>query len=109
MLKNMGVLVFPCVFACSFHSSTARFSSIVVLALFVPTIPSVDEIAEMFLVRRIYIHWDAYGPKQWKIGTLYGIIRRAYDICSTEEARKTELEFIYKVFTEINGYPESLV
>ena len=54
MLKDMGVLVLPCVFTCSFHSSAARLSSIVVLAFFVPTIPSVDEIAEMFLVRRIF-------------------------------------------------------
>ena len=57
----------------------------------------------------IYIHWNAYGPKQWKTGTLAGIIRRAYDICSTEEKRTTELDFIFKVFTEINGYPRSLV
>ena len=32
----------------------------------------------------IYIHWESYAPKQWKIGTLSGIIRRAYEICSTE-------------------------
>ena len=41
--------------------------------------------------------------------TLCGIIRRAYDICSTNEGRITELNFIYKVFTEINGYPDSVV
>ena len=57
----------------------------------------------------IYIHWNAYGPKQWKTGTLSGFIRRAYDICSTEESRATELRFIYKVFTQINGYPKYLV
>ena len=38
-----------------------------------------------------------------------GIIRRAYDICSTDEALQTELAFIKKVFTEINGYPKFLV
>ena len=57
----------------------------------------------------IYIHWEAYGPKQWKTGTLAGIIRRAYEICSTDENRQRELDFIFKVFTEINGYPKSLV
>ena len=57
----------------------------------------------------IYIHWNAFGPKQWKTGTLAGIIRRAYDICSTEDKRKAELDFIFKVFTEINGYPKMLV
>ena len=57
----------------------------------------------------VYIHWKSYGPKQWKTGTLSGIIRRAYDICSTNEALETELAFIKKVFTETNGYPKFLV
>ena len=57
----------------------------------------------------IYIHWDSYSPKQWKIGTLSGIIRRAYEICSTKEALVSELNFILKIFTEINGYPYKLV
>ena len=57
----------------------------------------------------IYINWNAYGPRQWKLGTLSGIIRRAYDICSTEEGRSSELKFIFKVFTEINGYPRYIV
>ena len=45
----------------------------------------------------IYIHWNAYGPRQWKTGTFSGIVRRAYDICSTEESRETELKFISDV------------
>ena len=57
----------------------------------------------------IYIHWNAFGPRQWKTGTLYGIVRRAYEICSTEESRKKELEFISDVFTRINGYPQYLL
>ena len=57
----------------------------------------------------IYIHWNSFGPKQWKTGTLSGIIRRAYDICSTKEALSYEIDFIQKVFTEINGYPRGLV
>ena len=57
----------------------------------------------------IYIHWNAFGPQQWKTGTLSGIVRRAYEICSTEESRKKELEFISDVFTTINGYPHFVV
>ena len=57
----------------------------------------------------IYIHWNAYGPQQWKTGTLSGILRRAYEICSTEENLATELKFIHDVFTRINGYPKYVV
>ena len=57
----------------------------------------------------IYIHWDSYAPKQWKVGTLFGIIRRAYEICSTEDGLSKELCHIRKVFTTINGYPRNLV
>ena len=57
----------------------------------------------------IYIHWNAYGPRQWKTGTLSGIVRRAYDICSTEDSRDLELKFISEVFTGINGFPHYVV
>ena len=57
----------------------------------------------------IYIHWQSYAPKQWKIGTLSGIVRRAHEICSTEELLKEEIRHIRKVFTETNGYPPNLV
>ena len=57
----------------------------------------------------VYIHWRSYGPKQWKTGTLAGIIRRAHSICSTKEALSTELNFIQHVFTVNNGYPNNLV
>ena len=57
----------------------------------------------------VYIHWDSYAPQQWKVGTLFGIIRRAYVICSKEEDLSKELAFITKVFTETNGYPRNLV
>ena len=36
----------------------------------------------------IYIHWNSHAPKQWKVGTLSGMIRRAYDICSNEEEKE---------------------
>ena len=57
----------------------------------------------------IYIHWLSYAPKQWKVGTLSGIIRRAYEICSTEDSLKKELSHIKQVFIETNGYPPHLV
>ena len=57
----------------------------------------------------IYINWNAYAPKQWKIGTLRGMVRRAYDICSNEDELTTELTHLREVFTRINGYPSHLV
>ena len=57
----------------------------------------------------IYIHWQSYAPKQWKIGTLSGIVRRAHEICSTEELLREEIRHIKRVFTETNGYPPNLV
>ena len=57
----------------------------------------------------IYIHWNSHAPNQWKVGTLSGMIRRAYEICSNDEEREKELTHLKKVFTEINGYPVNLV
>ena len=57
----------------------------------------------------IYIHWESYAPKQWKIGTLRGMVRRAYEICSTDEELKKEITHLRKVFTTVNGYPSHLV
>ena len=57
----------------------------------------------------IYIHWDSYAPKQWKVGTLSGMVRRAYEICSNENELNKELAHLKKVFTTTNGYPRSIV
>ena len=57
----------------------------------------------------IYIHWNSYAPKQWKIGTLSGMTRRAYEICSNKEELTKELAHLRKVFTTTNGYPHHLV
>ena len=57
----------------------------------------------------VYIHWDSYAPEQWKVGTLLGMIRRAYEICSNEHELTKELTLLTDVFTNINGYPKSLV
>ena len=57
----------------------------------------------------IYIHWNSYAPKQWKVGTLSGMTRRAYEICSNEDELTKELTHLRKVFTTTNGYPHHLV
>ena len=57
----------------------------------------------------IYIHWEAYATKSWKIGTLKGLFRRAFLICSTEESLEKELQQLKKVFKRINGYPSKIV
>ena len=53
----------------------------------------------------IYIHWNSFAPSSWKIGTLEGMIRRAYMICSEKDDLKSELSFISDTFHKINGYP----
>ena len=57
----------------------------------------------------IYIHWNSYAPKQWKVGTLSGMTRRAYEICSNENELTKELAHLRKVFTTTNGYAHQLV
>ena len=57
----------------------------------------------------IYIHWNAFAPTSWKIGTLEGMIRRAYMICSEEDDLETELSFITNTFQTINGYPTRII
>ena len=53
----------------------------------------------------IYINWKAFAPKSWKIGTLKGIFRRAYLICSEKEDLEKEIQYIKQVFNKTNGYP----
>ena len=57
----------------------------------------------------IYIHWNSFSPANWKIGTLEGIIRRAYVICTDETDLKEELSFVSEVFKSINGYPKRII
>ena len=53
----------------------------------------------------LYINWCAFAPKAWKIGTLKGLVRRAFVLCSTVEARNREISFLKKVFRGVNRYP----
>ena len=53
----------------------------------------------------IYINWKSFAPNNWKWGTLKTLVTRAFDICSTDEYLKEELEHIRKVFHHRNNYP----
>ena len=53
----------------------------------------------------IYIHWKAYAPRTWKIGTLRGLIQRAFLICSEPNELRNEIEFIRNIFLNVIYYP----
>ena len=57
----------------------------------------------------IYINWSAYASRTWKIGTLKGLFRRAFMVCSTKAAQLKEIQFLKNVFTKTNGYPSRVV
>ena len=57
----------------------------------------------------IYMNWDSFATRTWKIGTLKGLFRRAFMICSTEETLSREIKYLKHVFTKINGYPSRAV
>ena len=57
----------------------------------------------------IYLHWKSFAPIGWKIGTLKGLCRRAYMICSEKSGLEKELNHLKFVFTKINGFPSKIV
>ena len=57
----------------------------------------------------LYVNWRAFAPKQWKVGTLKGMFRRAFLICSEQEGLDEELSHLKRVFIQINGYPKKVV
>ena len=57
----------------------------------------------------IYLHWNAFAPASWKIGTLKGLFRRAYLVCSTKSCLENEIKHLKYVFTKINHYPSKIV
>ena len=57
----------------------------------------------------VYLNWNSFAPKPWKVGTLKGLIRRAFTICSTDEYRGKEIAFLKKVFIQVNGFPSKVV
>ena len=57
----------------------------------------------------LYINWKSFSPKSWKIGTLKGLFRRAYLVCSESSGLNKEIAHLKNVFTRINGYPSRIV
>ena len=57
----------------------------------------------------VYLNWNAFAPISWKRSTLKTLTERAYLICSTDELRNRELEYIEKVFYENNSYPKYVI
>ena len=47
----------------------------------------------------IYLHWDSFTPKKWRIGTLK----------THAKQRKAELQHISNVFSTVNGYPKWII
>ena len=56
----------------------------------------------------VYLNWKSFAPKAWKVGTLKGLIRRAFIICSTEEYKRKEVTFLKNVFKQ-NGFPSRVI
>ena len=56
----------------------------------------------------LYVNWKAFAPVAWKLGTVKGLIRRAFLICSEKEGLDRELKHLKSVFTKINGYPSKV-
>ena len=52
----------------------------------------------------IYLSWTSHAPNKWKMGTLQTLVRRACDICWTNEHLQNESCHIKKVFHEQNQY-----
>ena len=57
----------------------------------------------------IYINWNSFSPNIWKIGTLKGLLRRAYKVCSEKEWTEKEVDYLKRVFIDINQYPKKVV
>ena len=57
----------------------------------------------------IYMNWNSYAPKSWKIATLRSLIKRAFLVSSQNEYLETELDHLKQVFTNYNDYPKQLV
>ena len=57
----------------------------------------------------IYMHWNSFAPRAWKIGTMKSLVRRAHIICSKAEFLEKEIKHLKSVFREENGYPSRVV
>ena len=71
-----------------------------------------DSVLETSVYRKetnnnIYMNWNSYSPRSWKIGTLRNLTRRAIMISSDNNLEK-ELDHLRRVFCDINDYPENV-
>ena len=57
----------------------------------------------------VYMHWDSFAPRAWKIGTMKSLIRRAHIICSKPEFLQKEMEHLKAVFQDVNGFPSRVI
>ena len=57
----------------------------------------------------IYINWESYAPRTWKIGTLHGLLQRAFMICSNKTEVEKEIKYLSNVFEKVNGYPNRVI
>ena len=51
------------------------------------------------------MNWNSHAPMQWKIGTIKNLGKRSNFICSDQYLLQKELDYLKKVFVEINDYP----
>ena len=51
------------------------------------------------------MNWNSQAPMQWKIGTIKNLVKRSIFICSDQYLLQKELDYLKKVFVEINDYP----
>ena len=56
----------------------------------------------------LYLKWESFVPKEYKKGLVYGLISRAWKICSSYEYVHKEFSFIKDVLMA-NGYPASFI
>ena len=57
----------------------------------------------------VYMNWNSYAPKSWKVATLKSLVKRAFMVSSTEVALDGELIHLKKIFAAVNQYPEKLI
>ena len=53
----------------------------------------------------IYTNWKSFTPINWRWGTLKTLVRRAFDVCSSDYYLDCDLQHLKKVFYKQNDYP----
>ena len=57
----------------------------------------------------IYLNWNSYAPRAWKITTVKSLVSRALMISSTDEYLKKEIKYIENVLHQYNEYPKKVI